>query len=1122
MLPTLLPGVCFAISFSVFLTLLCGANFALTSTILTLLCGTLSSRGGYRKEFLAISSIFVGGAVSASIFDYSVLDAVLNGILGYDRHTVQWGSASFATQTAVPLPVYTEQSLHWFLACIITAVMYVWQDRQRTFQDLIARFRGMTVHTMPSRTGYAAVPTTKRSVIGSDYKLEKQKIIDELLPKDEVYNMFNPVDLPPRLGEFANMVFSACEDLGNFFGFQDQSVRNQAEHLLILLSNNRRYMTMSPTPPHSPIHSLHAKVFSNYVKWCKAMSVRPNFAKMNTMCVSGPPAVVSRVVDLVLWFCIWGEAANLRHMPECCWYLYHSMMESYTKYEGYTATRSLNSGHFLDYVVTPIYDVVVKCKNTKGDHESKKNYDDLNEFFWSNKCLSYRYSSAPVEDELMVETGSVPSRNAQPVLPPVSEGLLSSPKTFLEKRSWLRGVMALNRIIEWHIVTFFLLSVIAFSRELVWGWVYSLQVGSGVFWIYNSLGLAWELLEVWASYPGIELSGTFVIGSVLKIFFRFLVLVYQTLYLMWVFAPSSMLQNSSYFGLEGADANFWWWQYVWLSLLCMVPYIIEALLNFYPVVTTRICTAQNDYLQAFLNILYPMSRLYVGKEIHESLRHAKDYMVFWFTMIVFKLAFSYQFEVYAMVKPSLELTDDYINYHNMSFAKMMLLLLFRWLPQFLVYTIDMSIWYSLWQAFAGTAVGLEENLGAVRDMEGIRGNFSKAPDAFCKKMLSSDAGSRRGSSANFNSQGSFDHMYTDESSKLLDHSGDTSLRTYVNKILDVRMQKWIMFSFAWNEVIDQMRVEDIISNRERDFLKFSQFKDDNQFSQAVYLPVFQTAGVIDAVLDVIERPQDVPITTDQELFDPIYKHDIMSTAVSEVFELSQFILRQLLGERHTSSFQEDDLTAIIKMIYTWVEKGTLLDNLKMSNIRKPLKHLRDLVSLLDKTLGRRKPIPKLASKNSDKVTVRKNVNVDSAEKRQGLRRVLSASSLATAKSDLLSTPTSEFTTQRKQVEAAADHESSSKIVADALRDKVQDSLRNFIRELKALLKNVSSDENTLKALDNLTMMSMKTDGFFRDSVYASEKLDKLCKDDFFKRVLTKGKIIFLMITIKLHCFLTFL
>ena len=81
--------------------------------------------------------------------------------------------------------------------------------------------------------------------------------------------------------------------------------------------------------PPSPIHALHAKVFSNYVKWCRAMGVRPHFSKMNTS-MSAPPAVASRVVDLVLYFCIWGEGCNLRHMAECVWFLYHKMMEELT------------------------------------------------------------------------------------------------------------------------------------------------------------------------------------------------------------------------------------------------------------------------------------------------------------------------------------------------------------------------------------------------------------------------------------------------------------------------------------------------------------------------------------------------------------------------------------------------------------------------------------------------------------------------------------------------------------------------------------------------------------------------------------------------------------------------
>jgi callose synthase len=214
------------------------------------------------------------------------------------------------------------------------------------------------------RSGYSRIPTNEPSGPSSTRNKKLPSHRDPPVNVD-AYNMFDSADLPPRLTEYANMVYTACEDLGNFFGFQDSSVRNQAEHLLILLSNNRRYMSSHILPPSvqppSPIHALHAKVFSNYVKWCRAMGVPPHFSKMNSS-MNAPPAVASRVVDLVLWFCIWGEGSNLRHMSECLWFLYHKMMEEYIRSEGYTQTRSLYAGHYLDHVVFPIYEIVANVR----------------------------------------------------------------------------------------------------------------------------------------------------------------------------------------------------------------------------------------------------------------------------------------------------------------------------------------------------------------------------------------------------------------------------------------------------------------------------------------------------------------------------------------------------------------------------------------------------------------------------------------------------------------------------------------------------------------------------------------------------------------------------------------
>jgi callose synthase len=290
----------------------------------------------------------VGGIVASLVLKPSC-DYIMDVTRGYPFYP-NGGEVAFAS----PLPTGVTIGMVWVTGSVLVASAIVYRDGDFSRLSLTSAFR----------SGYTAVSTDNE---GGDSKPRKEKT-PPTFPRDsetvsDAFNMFDAADLPPRLAEYANMVYSACEDLGNFFGFQDSSVRNQAEHLLILLSNNRRYMSSHILPPSvqppSPIHALHAKVFSNYVKWCRAMGVAPHFSKMNAS-MSAPPAVGSRVVDLVLYFCIWGEGCNLRHMPECTWFMYHKMMEEYIKSEIYTQTRSLYAGHFLDTVVTPIFTILAK------------------------------------------------------------------------------------------------------------------------------------------------------------------------------------------------------------------------------------------------------------------------------------------------------------------------------------------------------------------------------------------------------------------------------------------------------------------------------------------------------------------------------------------------------------------------------------------------------------------------------------------------------------------------------------------------------------------------------------------------------------------------------------------
>ena len=315
----------------------------------------------YNPLILTLSTTITLGGLVFSI-------SVPNGF--HFLRSVALGGSTASSSSSQIIKMNTHfLSLAWLVCCAITASVIIYRD-----QSLLGFVRG--------GRGYTSIEEEEKmeddETLHPDTNTTPKPIYTTPTPANpESFNMFDPADLPPRLSEYANMVYSACEDLGNFFGFQDSSVRNQAEHLLILLSNNRRYMNSHILPvgmqPPSPIHALHAKVFSNYMKWCRYQGVRPHFSRTTgsgqAAAMAAPPSVSSRVVDLVLFFCVWGEACNIRHMPECLWFLYHKMMEEYSvsvmiaeqaQLQNGMAIppRSLYAGHYLDYVVTPIFKIV--------------------------------------------------------------------------------------------------------------------------------------------------------------------------------------------------------------------------------------------------------------------------------------------------------------------------------------------------------------------------------------------------------------------------------------------------------------------------------------------------------------------------------------------------------------------------------------------------------------------------------------------------------------------------------------------------------------------------------------------------------------------------------------------
>lgn len=104
-----------------------------------------------------------------------------------------------------------------------------------------------------------------------------------------------------------------------------------------------------------------------------------------------------RLFLTALYLLIWGEAANLRFLPECLCYIFHHMAdEMYDLLDEDEVKRSRtflsDSPHsFLDNIIKPVYDILAAEAKVSADgrnpHSAWRNYDDVNEFFWAPTCF---------------------------------------------------------------------------------------------------------------------------------------------------------------------------------------------------------------------------------------------------------------------------------------------------------------------------------------------------------------------------------------------------------------------------------------------------------------------------------------------------------------------------------------------------------------------------------------------------------------------------------------------------------------------------------------------------------------------------------------------------------------
>ncbi|XP_047056174.1 callose synthase 7-like [Lolium rigidum] len=240
------------------------------------------------------------------------------------------------------------------------------------------------------------------------------------------------------------------------FGFQNSNVQNQRENMILLLANiSTRTSGQEGLPLVDTVNDLGEKIFGNYESWC-------NYLHLSSRIMINYDGALKKqqlmLLHIGLYLLIWGEASNVRFMPECLCYIFHHMANQLNEMveENYFQPPPgfEEEGSFLKVVIEPIYKVLQKeSQRSKGGtagHSAWRNYDDLNEQFWSEKCFMKLGWPWDLRADFFHQAGRTTRK----------------PKTnFVEVRTFLHLFRSFNRMWVFFILAFQAMLIISWSSS---------------------------------------------------------------------------------------------------------------------------------------------------------------------------------------------------------------------------------------------------------------------------------------------------------------------------------------------------------------------------------------------------------------------------------------------------------------------------------------------------------------------------------------------------------------------------------------------------------------------------------------------------------------------------------
>ncbi|KAG2252291.1 hypothetical protein Bca52824_082427 [Brassica carinata] len=685
------------------------------------------------------------------------------------------------------------------------------------------------------------------------------------LPKRRVHL---PSNAPDEMRKARSRRFNdILEWLASEFGFQRGSVANQREHIILLLANadiRNRTDEEYDGLKSSTVTELMDKTFKNYYSWCKYLHREPN--------LKFPPDCDEQQLQLIyisLYLLIWGEASNVRFMPECICYIFHHMANDVygilfsnveaVSGEAYETGEIIDEETFLRNVITPIYQVIRdEARRNKGgtaSHSQWRNYDDLNEYFWSRKCFKIGWPLDPNADFFQNSDESTPQNER---LNQVTYGKRKPKTNFVEVRTFWNLFRDFDRMWIFFVMAFQAMVIVGWNGSGSLGEIFDKDIFKKVLTIFITsayLTLLQAALDIILTFNAWK---NFKLSQILRYLLKLAVAAMWAVLLPIAYSksvqrPSGVVKFFSTWTGDWKDKSF----YNYAVSFYVLPNILSAFLFLIP--PFRRVMECSDMRIIKLIMWWSQPKLYVGRGMHEDMLSLFKYTSFWIMLLISKLSFNYYVEILPLIKPTKMIMNLHIrNYQWHEFFphanNNVGVVIAVWAPIVLVYLMDAQIWYAIFSTLFGGIHGAFSHLGEIRTLGMLRSRFESIPIAFSRTLMPTEDANR----------------------KHADDYGD--------------QKKITNFSQVWNEFIISMRREDKISDRDRDLLLVPSSSGD---VSVIQWPPFLLASKIPIA---VKMAKDFKGKEDAELFRKVTSDNYMHYAVTESYETLKKIISALLED----------------------------------------------------------------------------------------------------------------------------------------------------------------------------------------------------------------------------------